>query len=251
MTPRSIRRAAERKANKLARKAANHQANPFTTPVIHPVALTAESETPQILVREQTPATPKTIAALDPVEALTGGAILLPSADADLYQKLLNEYARQYRPVGAEENALVQSLADISWRLSRLPRLEMSIYALGRAEFAAEFDEYEESRRPALMDVRTFLVYEKQIRGLQLQEARLVRRREKETAELRRFQHEREQKEKLDLEVAAKLYLAAQHDHQPFEPADHGFEFSISDVEGYIHGMRATQIAAQVIGRHF
>jgi hypothetical protein len=213
--------------------------------------LTAESETPQIPAREQNPATPKIVAALDPVESLTGGAILLPSADANLYQKLLNEYERQYRPVGAEENALVQSLADINWRLSRLPRLEMSIYALGRAECAAEFDEYGESRRPALMDVRTFLVYEKQIRGLQLQEARLVRRREKETAELRRFQQEREQKEKLDLEVAAKLYLAAQHDNQPFEPAEHGFEFSIGDVEGYIHGMRATKIAAQAVGRHF
>jgi hypothetical protein len=251
MTPRSIRRAAERKANKVARKAASNQANHFATPLTNPVAFTDESETLQSPTREQNPGAPKTIAALDPVESLTGGAVLLPSADADLYQKLLNEYARQYRPVGAEENALVQSLADTSWRLSRLPRLEMSIYALGRAEFAAEFDEYEESRRPALMDVRTFLVYEKQIRGLQLQEARLVRRREKETAELRRLQQEREQKEKLDLEVAAKLYLAAQHDNQPFEPADHGFEFSISDVEGYIHGMRATQIAAQAVGRHF
>jgi hypothetical protein len=242
MTPRSIRRAAERKANKLARKA-----NEFA----HPSVNLQAAQLVATEIAPQNTEAPKVIAALDPVESLTGGSVLLPSADADLYQQLLHDFERHYRPVGAEENALVQSLVDINWRLRRLPRLEMSIYALGRAEFAGEFDEYEESRRPALIDVRTFLVYEKQLRGLQTQEARLARRREKETAELQRLQEEREKKEKLELEVAAKLYLAAQHDNQPFEPADHGFEFSIEDVEGYIHGMRASQIASQAVGKHF
>jgi hypothetical protein len=176
---------------------------------------------------------------------------MLPAQDAEIYQQILHEYKSQYGPVGVEENALVQSLADTTWRLSRFPRLEMAVFALGRAEFAGEFDEYEESRRPALIDARTFLVYEKQLRGLQLQEARLVRRREKETADLRRLQKERDEKEKLALAVAAKLYLAAQHDNQPFEPAEHGFEFSIDNIERYIAGMRASENASTVAGKHF
>jgi hypothetical protein len=71
----------------------------------------------------------------------------------------------------------------------------MAIFARGRIEFANLFDEHELAARPHLMDAHTFLVYEKQIRNLQLQEARLVRRRERETTELRKLQAERVEKE--------------------------------------------------------
>jgi hypothetical protein len=46
-----------------------------------------------------------------------------------------------------------------------------------------------------LIELHTFLTYEKQIRGLQLQEARLSRRASKATAELRTLQQERRQRE--------------------------------------------------------
>jgi len=52
-------------------------------------------------------------------------------------------------------------------------------------------DEQELAARPHLIDAHTFLVYEKQIRSLQLQEARLARRREKEVIDLRKLQSER------------------------------------------------------------
>jgi hypothetical protein len=137
----------------------------------------------------------------------------------------------------------VQSLADIAWRLYRIPALEMTIYAKGRIDFASKFDDQEASLRPALIDLHTFLTYEKQLRNLQLQEARLGRRREKETAELRDLQKQRRQKERRELDIASKLYLAAKHDHKPFDPAEHGFEFSTEDVEAYLAGQRAADIA--------
>ena len=263
MTARSIRRAAERKRNKLARKLTNNQVGQ------HPIMPEDQSEMPEMSTGQFTtdpdnvhhkaaissePGTQRSQSktALDTVTSpLTGTSVLLPAAEAELYKQHLRGYEKEYSPTGAEERALVQSLADISWRLNRIPRLEMAIYALGHTEFANQFDEYEESRRPILIEVRTFLVYEKQLRNLQTQEARLVRRREKETAELHRLQKARIQKEKLDLEIAAKLYLAAQHDNQPFDPAENGFEFSIADIEGYIQGMRASEIACQAVGKHF
>ena len=73
----------------------------------------------------------------------------------------------------------------------------MAIFAKGRLEFANLFEEHEPAARPHLIDAHTFLVYEKQIRNLQLQEARLARRREKETAELRKLQAERIEKEQV------------------------------------------------------
>ena len=98
--------------------------------------------------------------------------------------------------MGLRECELVQSIADTWWRLRRIPALETALFAKGRIEFANLFDEHELAARPHLIDAHTFLVYEKQIRNLQLQEARLARRREKETAELRALREERIQKQK-------------------------------------------------------
>jgi hypothetical protein len=95
------------------------------------------------------------------------------------------------QPVGPRECELAQSIADTWWRLRRIPALEMALFAKGRIEFADLFQEHELAARPHLIDAHTFIVYEKQIRNLQLQEARLARRREKETAELRALQEER------------------------------------------------------------
>jgi hypothetical protein len=93
-----------------------------------------------------------------------------------------------------------------------------------------------------MIELHTHLTYEKQLRNLHLQEARLARRYEKDTAELRKTQQERDQREAIDFDVASKLYLAAKHDHQPFNAADHGFEFSIADIEDYLQGVRAANI---------
>jgi hypothetical protein len=126
---------------------------------------------------------------------LTGVTVLLSSDDAAEYQRHITAYQNEFQPAGLEESELVQSLADISWRLRRIPGLEMAIYARGTVMYADYFEEKDPDVRRSLIEVQTHLIYEKQLRNLQLQEARLVRRREKETAELRRLQKERKQRE--------------------------------------------------------
>jgi hypothetical protein len=84
---------------------------------------------------------------------------------------------------------------DIQWRLQRIPGLEMAIYARGRDEFSAQFEELDPSVRSARIDLETFLQYQKPLRNLQLQEGRLQRQREKDMAELRELQEERRQAE--------------------------------------------------------
>jgi hypothetical protein len=110
----------------------------------------------------------------------------------------------------------VQSIADTDWRLRRIPSLETALFAKGRLEFAEMFDEQELAARPHLIDAHTFIVYEKQIRNLQLQETRLARRRDKEVAELRKLQAER-----IQMQSNAKLAKTA---------AD-GFVFSTVPIE--------------------
>jgi hypothetical protein len=88
---------------------------------------------------------------------LTGRTVLLPSEDAALYEAHLAQFQQRYQPVGDQELALVQSLADTEWRLARIPSLELAIYALGRMEFADLFPEYDEDSRKVLIEAKTFL----------------------------------------------------------------------------------------------
>ena len=207
MTARSIRRAVERKQKKLAHKA--EQRNFLVTPA----ALAMESGAcfDSIDDREATP-----ISAANAVKTgLTGRTVLVSSEEADEYERHLAAFRDEYQPIGLRECELVQSIADTFWRLARIPCLEMAIFAKGRIEFANLFDEHSLAARPHLMDAHTFLVYEKQIRNLQLQEARLVRRREKEAAELRKLQAERIQR------------------IQKEAPPANGFEFSTAEFQAH------------------
>lgn len=144
---------------------------------------------------------------------LTGRTVLLSDDDAAEYQCHLSAFEQEFQPSGLRECELVQSIADTWWRLRRIPALEMALFAKGRIEFAHLFEEEDLTARPHLIDAHTFLAYEKQIRNLQIQEARLARRREKEMAELRELQQQRKEKEQENRPATSK-------------PASNGFVFS-------------------------
>ncbi len=122
---------------------------------------------------------------------LTGRTVLLPKEDGDAYTRHIAEMTAEFKPVGVRESALVQSIADAFWRLERIPRLEMSIYAVGRAKFADLFSNHDPAVQANLIEMHTYLVYEKQLRNLQIQEGRLRRQRDKDMAELRQLQTNR------------------------------------------------------------
>ena len=138
------------------------------------------------------PAAGKAVSSMNAVKTgLTGRTVLLPSDDAEAYRQHLAAYENEFKPVGLRECELVQSLADIQWRLQRIPGLEMAIYARGRDEFFEQFEDFDPAARSARIDLETFIHYQKPLRNLQLQEGRLRRQREKDMAELRELQQER------------------------------------------------------------
>src|SRR6516162_8867657 len=172
---------------------------------------------------------------------LTGRTVLLPSEDAALYEQHIARFMQQYEPVGDEELTLVQSLADTQWRLLRIPSLEAGIYALGRLEFAELFASEDESVRTHLINAKTLLVYQRQLNNLNLQENRLRRHREKDTAALLELQDNRKRTEagqassggNAQLDTAASLYIHAvrMQCQEFFNPVEFGFEFSIREIE--------------------
>jgi hypothetical protein len=257
MTSRQIRRAAERAARKQERKAANGFVfSPSESPIPSPERSDGSDPAPTISASQlaanransQRSTGPKTTegkakSSLNAVKtALTGRTVLLPTDDAAAYEEHVADFFKEFDPLGARECALVQLLADNSWRIDRVFALEMGIYALGRIQFADDFSAEDPALQSNLIETHTFLTYEKQLRNLQLQFARLCRQREKDTAELKQIQQERIKREKQDLETASKIYIAAQHDRKPFDPAEFGFDFSIEDVEAYLQGVRAANL---------
>ncbi len=229
MTPRSIRRAAERRAQKLARKEARLTAS---EPVeISEAQLAANRANAQFSTGPRTPEGKARSSANAVSTALTGRTVLLSSDDPARYQHHVEQYIKEFNPATERESVLVQSIADADWRLLRIPVLEMAIFKRGREQGIPELD--------------TFLQYEKQLRNLHIQESRLRRHREKDLAELRQLQDDRITEEKQQLEDAAMLYTTAKHDGQSWDPADHGFDFSLDDVKAYLHGVRAAKLYRQ------
>ena len=79
-----------------------------------------------------------------------------------------------------------------------------------------------------------------------MQEARLCRRFEKEMAELKQLQTERIDRERRELDEAARFYLVAKQENKPFDAAEFGFEFSTEQIEVYLK-RRTARIPAPVI----
>lgn len=181
--------------------------------------------------------------------ALTGRTVLLPTEDAAAYEQHLRGYEKELRPVGPRECDLVQSIADSSWRLQRIPALEFAIYARGQMEFAGQSADRDPALRPGLIQLETQLAYEKQLRNLHVQESRLHRRREKDLAELRQSQSDRRNRDTQTLEAAHRLYTQAKGANQPFDPQTLGFDFSVTDVEAYSAGTAVLDIAYSAFRR--
>lgn len=196
----------------------------------------------------------KATASLNAVKtSLTGRTVLLPTDDAAEYERHIRAYQDELKPVGQRESDLVQSIADTAWRFARIPGLEMAIYAKGRIQFAESFNDHDVSLRPAMIELQTFITYEKQLRNLQLQEARLHRRREKDTAELRRLQEERrqeiKQKQLETLDAAVRQYVLDKEDKKSFNPIEHGFEFSMHEIKDHLGSKSAFWIQSVIAAR--
>jgi hypothetical protein len=154
---------------------------------------------------------------------LTGRTILLPSDDVAAYQKIVAIANEQWRPETDTEKLVVQSIADTQWRLLRIPTLESAVWALGRAQHAAECETVSDPELRALMiDGLVLASKQKEFSNLTLQEGRLQRHLEKLIAQ---FKELRDDREILQLARRSQAVYAL-YETKPFNPADFGFEFS-------------------------
>jgi len=127
---------------------------------------------------------------------LTGVHIVFATEEeAKSYLAHTNSYETLYQPVGPHESALVQSISDNWWRLSRIPALEQAIVTLASQEIVEAQPGYAATGGESILAVNARRQHEKELRNIYLQENRLTRRRDREVAELERLQSARKSKE--------------------------------------------------------
>jgi len=158
------------------------------------------------------------------------------------YKAHVKSYETQFQPVGAEESALVQSIADIRWRLAQIPGHELAILATGSLKVIQDYPVYAFAEAETTLKLEVRRRHEKELRNLQLQENRLARRRERESAELDRRQAARQARELESLAEAAKASLLARHHKQPLaEIPGLGFVFSEKRYATYMSRLNPAQ----------
>jgi hypothetical protein len=256
MSPRALRRAAERKILKLAAKAEKTMTATVSVDTPRPIlefdfspddesALTIDPISDARLAanraNSQLSTGPRSVegkakSSLNAVKTgLTGRTVLLPNDDAVIYRQHLDRHFSEFSPASDKEKALVQCIADTEWRLLRIAPLEASIYAIGRRKLADQFaDEPDPANREALLQGEIFLTYRKDLANLALQERRLRNQRKADITELQELQQERiekaeraakENKRPTDFERACKINNNAYRHKLAFVPEDHGFDF--------------------------
>jgi len=114
---------------------------------------------------------------------LTGRTVLLPSDDPAAFKEHVEAYFDEYKPQGLRERELVQSLAETRWRLNRSFALEAALFS----QIASDAEE----GASAPGNLENLFKYEKTLKNLHLQEARLHRRFDRDLAELRELQQTR------------------------------------------------------------
>ena len=157
---------------------------------------------------------------------LTGRTVVLPFEDASAYEKLMLDYQKQFEPVGPIETGLVQSLVDVVWRLERIPGLQYALLKIGFEKLQMQNADIAKHVDLSIIEFHIRRQNEKDFKNLELQENRLVSRRNKEMKELAALQAARKAKELGELNRAAQAALVAEVKGQTFNLVENGFEFS-------------------------
>jgi hypothetical protein len=142
---------------------------------------------------------------------LTAASAVLPSEDPAAYQRHCRQFLDEYKPATPTESHLTQELADIAWRLNRIPLLEAELFA----------------QNPDPQSLISLLA------TLGMHGQRLSRQFQKSLDQLREIQSDRADRERRDLKDAAALLELHKHKGIPYDPAQFGFVFSKDQVEAF------------------
>jgi len=157
---------------------------------------------------------------------LTGQVLIIPPAEKVAYEQHCQGIHDSFKPQGAMETGLVQSISDDRWRLQRAVAMEGNIIAIGLTEpdkLTANHDQID----TALAMARIWCERSKDLERLTLYEGRLQRKVEKNIALLRQLQQDRREALQQLVEEAATLGETYDLPTELFPPQ---FDFSARQI---------------------
>ena len=172
---------------------------------------------------------------------LTGHTILMPYEDAEAFQTFSTETIAGLQPATFAEQALAQTIANDSWRLSRARAIEENIFALGLE--TANITSPEDA---ALNQAMTFLGHAREIQLLSLYAGRIARGIDKARRELETLQAERRHLYNQALEEEILLAELDESKGRIHQPEENGFGFSTSQIHQIIHRRHRLLAACQL-----
>jgi hypothetical protein len=159
---------------------------------------------------------------------LTGQIIVLPAEDMEAYQRHVQTFTNEYRPKGATETQLVQSLADTAWRQNRVFALETNL--LTHDIIYEDFPNHESTHemREAIAIAAALDSHTRALANLSIHGQRLSRQFEKTLALLQQLQATRLVNE---VPQAANPVQVHRTEAEPYNRAANGFVFSNEKIE--------------------
>jgi hypothetical protein len=182
---------------------------------------------------------------------LTGQIIVLPSDDLEAYQQHIQHFVAEYRPKGATENQLVQSLADAAWRQNRVCALENNLLTLGVIHQPTPLENVTDHVNTALAIAASLDSQTRALANLSIHGQRLARQFEKTLALLGELQTKRIAQETCELDQAANLVKWHRKNKKPYHPSQDGFVFSDAEIDAFIRRQDRTQRAFHAKGYCF
>ena len=174
---------------------------------------------------------------------LPGQTVVLPEDDLAAYQKHCAQFHAELRAKGLLETKAVQTIADTYWRLDRIRAMENNLFSLGFQELSAELSTDDPAIHCALAQAKSLDGRGDLLARLSLYEQRLNRTLTLAKAELKQLQQARAEAERDALLAAAKIRNLKQALNQPWQPEQHGFEFSLQELTLWMERRRLNEQA--------
>ncbi len=162
---------------------------------------------------------------------LTSQVVVLPTEDVTAYEKFSSSYHLDLQPKGILETQLVQTLADIQWRLNRAKAHEAAIFAMAEYQTAPDSPALSPEFVTAFGEAQVRLTHAAALNSLSLHEHRWQKMYFTSLKQLQELQAARSQREAEEMNRAVSLLKYHKAKQLPFEPQHFGFVLTEYDIE--------------------
>jgi len=161
---------------------------------------------------------------------LTGQIVVMPAEDQQLFDAHLQSFEARFDPQDALESHLVKSMAEASWRLSRVVALENDLLTCGISHDIGPSQGTVQQRHNTMEIISALATQAKALANLGAYSARISRQFERDLAQLRQLQETRQAQEKKDVNDYLDIVEMKEAKGEKYDPTEDGFVFTEDQI---------------------